>query len=167
MTGLKASDLDSYAARMNRYHTRLAEYRHQLRGALNAADDPSPRMEIELDNLLQECAGLAIEPVMRHMSRVTEAAAALAPSPFTQYPDPRKGAEAANPTTTPDLVPVLTRMVTDYLRPEAYATRFGGVYQYPAGYQYSGGPARDKAFINDVIHLVDNPDHIPPKEPGQ
>lgn len=160
--------------RENRFLERVREYRKRMRECVRRPYEIAENREVDadelerdLDGLLMEAANLAREPMLRHMSKAMEAAATLAPSPFTTYPDPRKGAVAVEPTHTPDAINVLTRMVTDYLTPEPYASRFGGLHRLPAGSLHWQGPHRMSAFVNDVVHLVDNPAHIKPKEPGQ
>lgn len=194
MTGLKATDaLNPSHQRQHAMEARFLDRRERWRrdfrefvrdAGVIPADLERRRaadLEVLFEHLLVECANLAREPLLHHMSKITEAAAMLTPSPF-MYPDPRKGAVAMGvdmakgpdqtvrhyvlpDTMTPNLPAVLTRMVTDYLTPKPYAQRFDGTY--PAGYVWHGAPSRDTAFINDVVHLVDNPQHVPPKEPGQ
>lgn len=161
--------LDNLAEREEAFILRLQGFRAQLRDELLAVPRGAQRaaeLERDLDGLLMEAANLAREPMLRHMAKITEAATTLSLTPrmHVVYPDPRKGAEAVNPNT-PDLANVLTRMVTDYLAPKPYASRFGGQHRLPAGALHWQGPSRMSAFVNDVIHLVDNPHHIPPKEP--
>ena len=155
--------------REERFLERVQEFRERIR-RLDDAGATAPgvafTLERDLDALLMEAANLAREPLLRYMSKAMEAAAALAPSPFVQYPDPRKGAVATNPHVTPDAINVLTRMVKDYLKLERYATRFDGYNGFEAGKLWGATDYRARAFINDVVHLVDNPKHIPPKEPG-
>ena len=170
--------LDNLAERERRFLERVEEYRRRQRELATASglraevkQQGARDLEVMLDQLLLDCANLAREPMLRHMAKITEAAATLSLTPrmHVVYPDPRKGAVAANPAHTPDLANVLTRMVTEYLQPIAYRSRFAGYNGFGANvpwYDDSAALHKVHAFIHDVVHLVDNPNHITPKEPG-
>lgn len=97
MTGLSSDN----AAQEQRFLQRVQEYRERLRNAVEHPHSIAAHrhreardLEIDLDHLLMEAANLAREPLLRHMAVITQCAAALVPSPFVTYPDPKKGAES-------------------------------------------------------------------------
>jgi hypothetical protein len=188
MVGL-AQDADRSADRMDRFHEQLALYRKRLRDSvtdsgaftLRESEHQALVLERELDNLLMQAADLAREPLQRHMAMAMamQHAVSLAPSLPTVYPEPRKGAPGLVTSTTPyftiDGVHVLERMVSDFLKPGGYTSRFPGYKDFPAGVLWFDEPGsgldgflhQSNAFINDVIHLHDNPKGVKPVEPGQ
>lgn len=102
MVGLASDKLSNQAQQEQRFHMSVVDYRARLRDAVRDAgsltlqqeDERAAELERDLDHLLMQAANLAREPLLRHMSKVMEAAAMLSPSPLRIYPDPRKGAES-------------------------------------------------------------------------
>ena len=83
--------------REERFLERVQEYRERIRRLHDdgvTVPGVAYTLERDFDALLMEAANLAREPLLRHMSKAMEGAAALAPRPFVQYPDPKKGAES-------------------------------------------------------------------------
>lgn len=85
--------LDSLAEREKRFLERVQGYRERLR-RLEDVRTAAYALERDFDYLLMEAANLAREPLVRHMALAMQHAAALSPSPFQLYPDPKKGAES-------------------------------------------------------------------------
>lgn len=96
-----AAQRDNSTMQEQRFLHMVEEFRSRMREAIlhPAAGDgfrarEARDLEINLDHLLMQCANIAREPMLRHMSKIAEAAAVLAPSPLVIYPDPKKGASS-------------------------------------------------------------------------